>query len=63
MVLAGKPSIVEQLNEFIQELKDIDTSIAAHVSPSLAILAQLSLAERRKCLSMRGSDKSLPNQQ
>ncbi|CAK0782653.1 hypothetical protein CVIRNUC_005852 [Coccomyxa viridis] len=27
---AGKPSIVEQLNEFIQELKDIDTSIAAH---------------------------------
>lgn len=30
-MLAGKPSIVEQLNEFIQELKDIDTSIAAHV--------------------------------
>ena len=32
-VPAGKPSIVEQLNEFIQELKDIDTSIAAHVRP------------------------------
>ncbi len=28
--------MVEQLNEFIQELKDIDTSIAAHVSPSLS---------------------------
>ena len=33
---AGKPSIVEQLNEFIQELKDIDTSIAAHVRPRLS---------------------------
>ena len=30
---AGKPSIVEQLNEFIQELKHIDSSIAAHVRP------------------------------
>ena len=38
-LLAGKSSIVEQLNEFIQELKDIDTSIAAHVRPRLSEMA------------------------
>ena len=28
---AGKASVIDQLNELIQELKDIDSSIAVHV--------------------------------
>lgn len=54
MYAAGKPSIVEQLNEFIQELKDIDTSIAAHVSsrpPFLCGFCMLCRAPSFLCLA------------
>ena len=41
--------MVEQLNEFIQELKDIDTSIAAHVRPSLVIACTLVCNKMKSC--------------